>query len=271
MSIQPGKGQLFLVGLGPGARDLMSPMAVEALSTCEVVIGYRGYVDQIRDITQSKEIVAMDLGEEMQRAAKAVELAFAGKSVAVVSSGDTGIFGMAAPVFQQLSSAGWDGQDQPVQVVPGISALPSAAALLGSPLMQDFCASSLSDLMTPWEAIRKRLEAAALGDFVVVLYNPRSRKRQRHIAEAREILLAVRGEDTPVGLVRNAYRPDQDISLTTLGELEGCFKDVDMFTTVVIGNSTTYVAGNRMITPRGYHDITNADESTKAPYLKRSL
>jgi precorrin-3B C17-methyltransferase len=124
--------------------------------------------------------------------------------------------------------------------------------------MQDFCAISLSDLMTPWEIIRKRLAAASQGDFVVVLYNPRSRKRQRHIEEAREILLTSRGEHTPVGLVRNAYRGDQKVSLTTLGELKDRFEDVDMFTTVVIGNSTTYVAGNKMITPRGYRDANPA-------------
>ena len=247
-------GQLFLVGLGPGSRDLMSPKAVDVLERCEVVIGYSGYIDQIKDITEDKEIISMDLGEEMQRAARAVELALAGKSVAVVSSGDAGIYGMAAPVFQQLASSNWNGQDPIVEVVPGVSALQSSASLLGSPLMQDFCAISLSDLMTPWEVIRKRLAAASQGDFVVVLYNPRSRKRQRHIEEARELLLTSRGEHTPVGLVRNAYRGDQMVSLTTLGELKDRFEDVDMFTTVVIGNSTTYVAGNKMITPRGYRD-----------------
>jgi len=251
-------GQLFLVGLGPGSRDLMSPMAVDVLERCEVVIGYSGYIDQIKDITEGKEIISMDLGEEMLRAAKAVELASAGKFVAVVSSGDAGIYGMAAPVFQQLASSDWDGQDPVVEVVPGVSALQSSASLLGSPLMQDFCAISLSDLMTPWEIIRKRLAAASQGDFVVVLYNPRSRKRQRHVEEAREILLTSRAEHTPVGLVRNAYRGDQKVSLTTLGELKDRFQDVDMFTTVVIGNSTTYVAGNKMITPRGYRDANPA-------------
>jgi precorrin-3B C17-methyltransferase len=236
----------------------MSPMAVDVLERCEVVIGYSGYIDQIKDITEGKEIISMDLGEEMLRAAKAVELASAGKFVAVVSSGDAGIYGMAAPVFQQLTSSDWDGQDPVVEVVPGVSALQSSASLLGSPLMQDFCAISLSDLMTPWEIIRKRLAAASQGDFVVVLYNPRSRKRQRHVEEAREILLTSRAEQTPVGLVRNAYRGDQKVSLTTLGELKDRFQDVDMFTTVVIGNSTTYVAGNKMITPRGYRDANPA-------------
>ena len=253
-NLNANQGVLHLVGLGPGARDLMSPVAVDILSRCDVVIGYSGYIEQVKDLMESKDIVAMDLGEEMQRASKAVELASAGKSVAVVSSGDAGIYGMAAPVFQHLASIGWDGENPRVEVVPGISALQSAASLLGSPLTQDFCAISLSDLMTPWDVIRKRLNAAAQGDFVVVLYNPRSRKRQRHLAEAREALLDSRGGDTPVGLVRNAYRPDQQVSLTTLGELDSRFEDVDMFTTVVIGNSTTYVAGNRMITPRGYRE-----------------
>ena len=246
------KGKLYLIGLGPGDRNMLAPAAVETLSHCDVIIGYTGYVEQISDIVNGKEIIAMALGEEMPRAAIAVEIASSGKSVAVISSGDVGVYGMAAPVYQQLTLVGWDGENPYVQLIPGISALQSAASLLGSPLMQDFCAISLSDLMTPWETIRKRLDAAAMGDFVIALYNPRSLKRTQHIVEARDIILKHREESTPVGIVRNAYRPDQAVSITTLGDLDKKFESIDMFTTLIFGNSTTYIHGGRMITPRGY-------------------
>ena len=246
------KGKIHLIGLGPGDRNMLAPAAIEILSQCDVVIGYSGYVEQVSDIVQGKEIISMALGEEMPRAAKAVEIASSGKSVAVISSGDVGVYGMAAPVYQQLTLVGWDGENPDVQVIPGISALQSAASLLGSPLMQDFCAISLSDLMTPWETIRKRLDAAAMGDFVIALYNPRSLRRTKQIVEAREIFLKYRDESTPVGIVRNAYRPDQSVNITTLGELAKIFDTIDMFTTLIFGNSTTYVHGGRMITPRGY-------------------
>ena len=216
------------------------------------MIGYKGYVEQVRDLISGKRVIAMALGEEMARAAKAVDTAASGESVALISSGDAGIYGMAAPLFQHLAAIGWDGESPAVHAIPGVSAMQAAAAILGAPLMQDFCAISLSDLLTPWDAIRRRLEAAALGDFVIALYNPRSRKRQTRIAEARQIILRHRAPETPVGIVRSASRPDQRAALTTLGDLEQRYDDIDMFTTLIIGNSTTYVHVNRMITPRGY-------------------
>ena len=170
----------------------------------------------------------------------------------MVSSGDAGIYGMAGPVFRVLTDRQWDGENPEVETVPGVSALQSAAALLGSPLMQDFCAISLSNLLTPWEQIRRRLEAAAAGDFVTALYNPRSRRRVTQLAEAREIYLAHRRPETPVGIVRHAFRPEQSVELADLGNLDGAKLGVDMFTTVVIGNSNTYVHNGRMVTPRGY-------------------
>jgi len=196
----------------------------------------------------------MELGQEMDRAARAVDLAYQGRSVAVVSSGDAGIYGMAGPVFRVLTDRDWDGQTPSVEVIPGISALQSAASLLGSPLMQDFCAISLSDLLTPWETISKRLAAAALGDFVVVLYNPRSRRRTWQLPEARRILLEKRSGETPVGLIKDAYRPGQRVIITNLEKLEERAEEVDMFTTVVIGNSTTYTHNGYMVTPRGYEE-----------------
>ena len=252
------EGKLLLVGLGPGDAIHQTPAAANALSECDVLVGYRGYIEQVSGSLPGKELVPMELGQEMERAARAVDLAAEGRSVAVVSSGDAGIYGMAGPVFQLLTDREWDGLDPAVEVAPGISALQSAASLLGAPLMQDFCAISLSDLMTPWEAIERRLQAAALGDFVVVLYNPRSRRRTWQLPEARRILMERRDGKTPVGLVRNAYRPSQQITVTDLDGLESRCEDVDMFTTVVIGNSTTYLHSGLMITPRGYESWTGA-------------
>ena len=252
------EGKLLLVGLGPGDVIHQTPAAANALSECDVLVGYRGYIEQVSGSLSGKELVPMELGQEMERAARAVDLASEGRSVAVVSSGDAGIYGMAGPVFQVLTDRGWDGLDPAVEVAPGISALQSAASLLGAPLMQDFCAISLSDLMTPWEAIERRLQAAALGDFVAVLYNPRSRRRTWQLLEARRILMERRDRKTPVGLVRNAYRPSQQITVTDLDGLESRCEEVDMFTTVVIGNSTTYLHRGLMITPRGYESWTDA-------------
>nr|BAM17294.1 precorrin-3B methylase [uncultured bacterium] len=256
----PGKpeGKLLLIGLGPGDAIHQTPAAANALSECDVLVGYRGYIDQLSGSLAGKELVSMELGQEMERAARAVDLASEGRSVAVVSSGDAGIYGMAGPVFRVLTDREWDGLDPAVEVSPGISALQSAASLLGAPLMQDFCAISLSNLLTPWKAIERRLQAAALGDFVAVLYNPRSRRRTWQLPEARRILMERRDGKTPVGLVRNAYRPSQQITLTDLDGLASRCEDVDMFTTVVIGNSTTYQHRGLMITPRGYEYRTGA-------------
>ena len=245
-------GMIYLIGLGPGDRGLLTPAALDALMGCDAVVGYDGYLEQVRDIVDGKQVVSMPLGMEMERAAKAVELATSGTTVAVISSGDIGVYGMAGPVFEHLAAHGWDGKLPQVEVVPAVSAAQAAASVLGAPLMQDFCAISLSDLMTPWDTIRKRLDAAAYGDFVIALYNPRSRRRRRQIVEARAIVMKHRGADTPVGIVRNACRPDQQSVLTTLGALEGHFEGIDMFTTLVIGNSTTYIHGGWMVTPRGY-------------------
>ena len=248
------KGKLFLVGLGPGAAELLTPAAVDALLCSDVVVGFRGYLEQIVTLTGGKEVVAMELGQELERAQRAVDLAYSGKTVSVVSSGDAGVYGMAGPLFRILTAGGWDGENPPLVTIPGVSALQAAAALLGSPLMQDFCAISLSDLLTPWDTIRRRLAAAALGDFVVALYNPRSQRRDWQLLEARRLMLEQRPPQTPVGLVREAYRPGQQATLTTLHDLESCAAAVDMFTTVIIGNSTTYIHHGKMVTPRGYEE-----------------
>ena len=253
-----GKGKFSLVGIGPGDPRYLTPAASDALSESDVIVGFRAYIQQIEGLIIGKEVVSMELGQELERAAVAVDSAYAGKTVAVVSSGDAGIYGMSGPVFRVLTDRDWDGQDPVVETVPGVSAMQAAAAVLGSPLMQDFCAISLSDLLTPWEKIRGRLEAAGQGDFVVALYNPRSQRRQTQLLEAREILLKHRPGDTPVGIVGDAFRPGQRVKITTLQDLEKEAEFVDMVTIVVIGNSTTYIHGGKVITPRGYEEKTKA-------------
>ena len=245
-------GKLYLVGLGPGDAAHLTPAARAAIGDSDELVGYRYYIEQVTDSASGKTLHAMELGQELKRAALAVDIAYSGKTVAVVSSGDAGIYGMAGPVYRVLTDRGWDGAGPVVESVPGVSALQSAAALLGAPLMQDFCAISLSNLLTPWEQILRRLQAAAAGDFVAVLYNPRSRRRVSQLEETRRIFLEHRAPATPVGVVRHAYRPEQAVAIADLGGLDGTALGVDMFTTVVIGNTNTYVHNGRMITPRGY-------------------
>ena len=252
------QGKITLIGIGPGDARYLTPAASDALAESEVIVGFRAYIQQIEGLTAGKEVISMELGQELERAAAAVDSAYAGKTVAVVSSGDAGIYGMSGPVFRVLTDRDWDGQSPAVETVPGVSAMQAAAAVLGSPLMQDFCAISLSDLLTPWEKIRGRLEAAGQGDFVVALYNPRSQRRQSQLLEAREILLKHRPGDTPVGIVGDAFRPGQRVKITNLQDLEKEAGSVDMVTIVVIWNSTTYLHGGKMITPRGYEEKSKA-------------
>ena len=257
MTNQPGKtGKIYLVGIGPGDAEYLAPAANNALAKSDVIIGFRAYIEQVDGLIAGKDVVSMELGQELERAAAAVDSAYAGKTVAVVSSGDAGIYGMSGPVFRVLTDRDWDGQSPEVVTVPGVSAMQAAAAVLGSPLMQDFCAISLSDLLTPWEKIRGRLQAAGQGDFVVALYNPRSQRRQSQLLEAREILLKHRPGTTPVGIVGDAFRPGQRVKITNLQDLEKDAKSVDMVTIVIIGNSTTYLHGGKVITPRGYEEKT---------------
>lgn len=249
-----GKGKLYLVGLGPGSLDHLTPAARAALQQADSVVGYGPYVEQVASLVQGKDLITMALGQELQRAAKSVDLAVAGHCVALVSSGDAGIYGMAGPLFRVLADRGWDGKLPPVEIIPGVSAMQAAAALLGAPLMQDFCAISLSDLLTPWEAIQLRIEAAARADFVIALYNPRSRDRNWQLLEARRILLEHRSEATPVGIVHDAYRPGQKVTVTDLQHLDDYAERIDMVTIVVVGNSTTNVGQGHIVTPRGYEE-----------------
>ncbi|MDQ1680368.1 MAG: cobalt-precorrin hydrolase / cobalt-factor methyltransferase / precorrin-3B, partial [Frankiaceae bacterium] len=239
------RGRLAIVGLGPGARDLLTPRAVSALAGATVVVGLDQYVDQVRDLLRpGTRVVTSALGDEEERARLAVDEARGGRSVALVSSGDAGVYAMASPALETA------GDDVDVQIVPGVTAAVASAALLGSPLGHDHAAISLSDLLTPWEVIEQRIEAASKGDFVVTFYNPRSRGRDWQLQRALEILRGSRPSDTPVGLVRDASRIGERVILTTLAEVDPAL--VDMRTAVVVGNSQTRMIAGRMVTPRGY-------------------
>jgi len=244
-------GQLLLIGTGPGQLNQITPAAQTAVAAADAVIGYSLYIDLIAPLLHPGQIIeALPITQERQRAKRAIELAQWGLTVAVVSSGDCGIYGMAGLVLEELRAQGWDGKIPGVQVFPGITALQAAASRVGAPLMHDFCAISLSDLLTPWEMIEKRLRAAAQADFVTALYNPRSQTRTQQIGAARDIFLQYRDPNTPVALVRSAYRQDEQITLTTLEKLLDT--PIDMLTTVLIGNQSTRTHGDWMITPRGY-------------------
>ncbi len=239
-------GKLTIVGLGPGGVEHLTPAARVALEASGVVVGYRTYLDLIPELLVGREVVSSGMRQEVERCREALERARAGASVALVSSGDPGIYGMAGLALELL-----DGEELDVEIVPGVSAVQAAAARLGAPLMHDFAVISLSDLLTPWELIRRRLRAAAEADFVVALYNPKSHGRTTQLAEAREILLAHRPPSTPVGIVRNACRPGETVTVTDLGTLLD--HPVDMLSVVIVGNaSTTVDSAGRMVTPRGY-------------------
>jgi cobalt-precorrin 5A hydrolase/precorrin-3B C17-methyltransferase len=241
----PVRGRLSLVSLGPGDEALIPPLVREALVASELVVGLGQYVDRIRHLLRpGTRISTPPLGEEIERAKQALAEAGSGVSVALVSGGDVGVYAMASPALELAD------EDVEVVVVPGITAAQAAASLLGSPLGHDHCAISLSDLLTPWEIIRERVRAAAEADFVLTLYNPRSKVRDWQLGKAREILLDHRSPDTPVGLVKDAYREGQSVILTDLGSLRP--EDVDMLTTVIVGNSRTEIRAGRMVTPRGY-------------------
>ena len=252
MTVNQTKGKIYLVGVGPGEPKLLTDQCKEVLSGVDFVVGYALYVDQVRHLAIKGQCETWQIGEELERAQRVIDLASEGNSVAMVSSGDIGIYGMSGPIFNLLSQQGWNGSSPEIEVVPGISALQSASALLGSPLMQDFCTISLSNLLTPWDDIEKRIHAASHGDFVVVFYNPKSKTRDWQLRDAFITLKSHRPGETPVGLVKNAYREGQNIVLCNLDNVLDKYDYIDMFTTVVVGNSSSYVHSEKFITPRGY-------------------
>jgi precorrin-3B C17-methyltransferase len=244
------RGRLVVVGIGPGEHDGMSARARRALEEAEVIVGYHGYLDLIRPWLKDKILHGSPIGEELIRCRLAIALANQGNQVALVSSGDAGIYGVAGIIFELLQEQGESDLAALVEVVPGVSAAQAAAALLGAPLMSDYAVISLSDLLTPWKVIEQRLEAAASSDMVVALYNPASQRRRSQLARARQIFLRYRRAQTPVGVVRNAGRAGESVVQTTLADLD-C-DSVDMLTTVIVGNSATLRVGTRIVTRRGY-------------------
>jgi precorrin-3B C17-methyltransferase len=240
-------GKLVIVGIGPGSREHMSLQACNAIESADIVVGYTTYIRLLEKSFVLKDSYVTGMRGEIERCRRAVDFAREGKTVAVVSSGDAGIYGMAGILFEILEENGFEIE---TEVVPGITSANASAALLGAPLMHDFAVISLSDLLTDPALIRKRLDAAASADFVICLYNPKSATRITGLTEARDIIRRYRDGNTPVGIVHDAMREGEKTVLTDLDTM--LEYEADMTTTIIIGNSQTYVAGSKMITPRGY-------------------
>ena len=240
------EGKIYVIGIGPGGKENMTYEAIQIFNDVECVVGYKSYIELIREMIADKEVISSGMKKEIERCELCFDIAEQGKKVAIVSSGDAGIYGMAGLLYEM-------GQGYPeveLEVVPGITAANGGAAVLGAPLMHDFAVISLSDLLTPWEKIEKRIRGAAMADFVICLYNPSSRKRADYLKKACEYILEYQSPDTVCGYVRNIGREGEDAHILTLSELKDT--EVDMFTTVYIGNSQTRNVDGKMVTPRGY-------------------
>jgi len=240
-------GKLYVVGFGPGNKEDMTLRAVSAVENADLIIGYTTYTDILREYFPDKEYKATSMMKEVERCRTAIEEAEKGRTVAMVSSGDSGIYGMAGIIYQIADEIG---SCVEIETIPGVTAASSAASILGAPLMHDLAIISLSDLMTPIDLIMKRIDRASDGDMIIALYNPKSKKRTDHLRKAVDIICGYRSPETPVGIVRNAGRKDESKIITELGALD--HDGIDMFCIVIIGNSQTYVSNGRMITPRGY-------------------
>ena len=242
-------GKIIVAGIGPGSKEDITPAVLEAIGEADVVVGYKYYFQFIEGyVKPGCECIDTGMKKERERAEEAFRLAEQGKVVVVISSGDSGMYGMAPLIYQMKEQTG---ADIDICTLPGISAFQKAASLLGAPIGHDTCIISLSDLMTPWSIIEKRIKAAAMGDFVTAIYNPKSHGRYWQLYRLIELFLQERSADTPVGYVRQAGREEQEVKVTTLGEFDP--EDVDMFTVILIGNSQTYIADGNFITPRGYY------------------
>jgi precorrin-3B C17-methyltransferase len=231
----------------------MTYRAKQAIEESEIIIGYDTYVSLVEDLIAGKEVYRYAMTQEVERANQAIHFAEKNKIVSLVSSGDPGIYGMIGLIYEILADKGWDREDGIyIECIPGISSLNSCAALVGSPLMTDFAVVSMSDLLVPWEIIVKRVEAAALGDYVTVIYNPASKKRVHQLRDARDIFLKYRKPESPVAIVKGAYRESQAIVMTTLDKMLEHQDMLGMITTIIIGNSSTFNYNGMMINPRGY-------------------
>ncbi|MBR6093904.1 MAG: precorrin-3B C(17)-methyltransferase [Lachnospiraceae bacterium] len=240
------KGFIYIVGLGPGSETGITKEADEAIRSSDVIVGYQTYIDLVKERYPGKELFPNGMKMEIDRCKKCVAFAKEGKKVALICSGDAGVYGMASPMLEVALSEGFTD----VKVIPGVSAAMSGAAIVGAPVGHDFCVISLSDLLTPWDVIEKRLSAAADGDFCIVLYNPSSHKRKDYLMKACEILLKSKSESTVCAIARNIGREGESAEVLTLRELKST--QTDMFTTVFIGNSKSRKIGSYMVTPRGY-------------------
>lgn len=239
-------GKIYVVGIGPGKSDMMTVQAKEALNSSDVIVGYKTYIDLVRDEYSEKEFYENGMRGEIERCEKCVDYAKEGKTVALICSGDAGVYGMASPLLEVAEREGFSD----VEIIPGVTAALGGAAVLGAPLSHDFCVISLSDLLTPWEMIERRLRAAADGDFCIAIYNPSSKKRADYLKRACDILMDKLPKETACGFVRNIGRDGCENKVCTLEELSQ--ENVDMFVTVFIGNSQTKISAGKLITPRGY-------------------
>jgi precorrin-3B C17-methyltransferase len=241
--------KIYVTGIGPGLYEHMTEAAKASLEAADIIIGYKTYIDIIKDLIPNKEVLSSGMRREIDRCEKALELAKEGKTICLVSSGDSGVYGMAGIMLEVVEA---QKSEIEVVIVPGISAANAAASTLGAPLMHDYVVISLSDLLTDWAVIEKRLHCAGQGDFIVTLYNPKSKGRPLNIEAAQKILLEYKAPETPVGIVRNAKRKEEFYVITRLDEMNQA--EIDMFSMVIIGNSKTYITKDnlKMITPRGY-------------------
>lgn len=238
--------KIYVIGIGPGGVEHFTSKTLKALEESEVIVGYKPYLEYVKDYIEGKEIYSNGMRGEIDRVKKSIEFADSGKTTAIISTGDAGVYGMASPVLEELK----DQNDIEVEIIPGVSSFLSAAAELGAPLTHDFAVISLSDLLTDYNLIMKRAELAAEGDFVIAILNPKSKTRKDHLEDAITRISKFRSPNTPIGIVKNSGRPHTEIKITTISEID--YNDVDMLTLLIVGNSTTYVKDNKMITPRGY-------------------
>lgn len=236
--------KLYVVGIGPGGREHMTYKAVEVIKACDVIVGYTPYIEYLGDLVDEQELFSTGMKGEIERCKIAIDVVREGKDTVIISTGDAGLYGMAGPILELA-------KDIEVEIVPGVTAAFSAAAELGAPIMHDYVSISLSDLMTPWEVIENRLNKAAEADFVITIYNPRSKGRKNHLERAIEIITKYRSGNTPVGIVKNSGRENTEINVTTLSEID--YESVDMLSVIIIGNTNTYIEDNKIITPRGYN------------------
>jgi precorrin-3B C17-methyltransferase len=246
----PSPGRIQIIGIGPGSIEDMTVRAVNAVRTSEYIVGVKSYVEQIASLLDNQKVVQGDMGGEVQRAKQAIELAEAGHVVSIVSGGDPNVYGMGGLVLDMLATTK---KSIDFEVVPGVTAANAVAAVLGAPLSNDYVSISLSDLLTPWKEIEKRVTRVADSGFVLVLYNPRSRKRTSNLSRCVELLMPHRAS-VPVGIVKNGRRPGETTTVTTLDALMDHESTIDMHTTIIIGNNESFVWRNKIVTPRGYRN-----------------